>query len=230
VTGSIACVLLNAYPSLGEASTLVLVDISDAHAPAVLASLALPGTSTGMCLDRDVVYVTWLDARWGYSLGTLVIDISDPRAPRALASFPDGYWSPRITNTVLWSVDYDRLTARPAHCAGGVPEPGNPPPLLPLPDALSLNLSPNPSTYDALVRFDLPRAARVTFEVFDVAGRLVRRIDGGALPRGPHEFCWDGRDEQGRAAASGVYLAWLRVDDSAGWEGGSRSARIVRLR
>jgi len=50
-------------------------------------------------------------------------------------------------------------------------------------------------------------------EVFDLAGRLVRRLVGGAGERcAPCEIEWDGRDDGGREAASGTYLLRMTAD------------------
>jgi hypothetical protein len=56
---------------------------------------------------------------------------------------------------------------------------------------------------------ELARRGRVRVEVFDAAGRRVRVLFDGDLPGGAREFEWDGRDERGREAASGVYRARL---------------------
>jgi len=56
----------------------------------------------------------------------------------------------------------------------------------------------------------------VTLAVYDVNGRLVRNLLVGfaapaaqAFLSGHHEVVWDGCDDNGRAVASGVYLARL---------------------
>jgi hypothetical protein len=51
--------------------------------------------------------------------------------------------------------------------------------------------------------------------LYDVSGRLVRRIATGDLPAGYHRTAWDGRDARGAAVASGVYFL---VSRSAGEE------------
>jgi flagellar hook assembly protein FlgD len=42
-------------------------------------------------------------------------------------------------------------------------------------------------------------------------GRLVRRLLEADLPAGSHEAVWDGRDAQGAAVASGVYVSRLQA-------------------
>jgi flagellar hook assembly protein FlgD len=51
----------------------------------------------------------------------------------------------------------------------------------------------------------------VTLSVFDVAGRRVRTLVDGWMRAGPHSSRWDGRDDGGRAVASGVYFARLEA-------------------
>ena len=55
----------------------------------------------------------------------------------------------------------------------------------------------------------LSEPAAVRAELFDVQGRLVRRLEDGMLPKGTYQIHWDGRLGSGKPAASGVY--WLRI-------------------
>ncbi|HSQ59625.1 MAG TPA: PQQ-dependent sugar dehydrogenase [Acidobacteriota bacterium] len=78
---------------------------------------------------------------------------------------------------------------------------------------------------DALsMRLELPRAARVDVDVYDVQGRRVRSLHQGALPAGLHPIRWDGTSASGRAAASGVYFVRARAD------GRSESRSVVLIR
>jgi flagellar hook assembly protein FlgD len=45
--------------------------------------------------------------------------------------------------------------------------------------------------------------------VYDITGRTVRTLLSGRLNAGPHSILWDGRDDSGKAVASGVYLSRL---------------------
>ena len=62
-----------------------------------------------------------------------------------------------------------------------------------------------------------PAAARkVRLEIFDARGRLVRIVHDGVLAAGDHQLAWNGRDDSGRALASGVYVTdadWHDVYD-----------------
>lgn len=64
----------------------------------------------------------------------------------------------------------------------------------------------------ARIAFSLPLDAGVDLTVLDLRGRVIRRLlAGSAMVAGAHEQAWDGRDEQGRTAASGVYFFRLRA-------------------
>lgn len=84
-----------------------------------------------------------------------------------------------------------------------------------LPTVLAVaGVRPNPFNPRTVVSFDVPRDGRVRVAIYDLAGRLVRRLVEGNLTAGRHEATWDGADDAGRAAAAGVYLLRL-VDGQA---------------
>lgn len=79
-----------------------------------------------------------------------------------------------------------------------------------LPRRLALHPSaPNPFNATTLVRFDLPEAQEVQVAVYNVLGQRLRTLVSGPTAAGRHEVPWDGRDDEGRAAATGVYVARL---------------------
>ncbi len=87
-----------------------------------------------------------------------------------------------------------------------------------------LEAVPNPFNPQTTVRFTLPAAGSVSLRIYDVQGRLVRTLVDGVRPSGLNEVRWDGRDWNGRAAASGTYLVRLRSGD----EFGVQSVVLVR--
>ncbi len=59
---------------------------------------------------------------------------------------------------------------------------------------------------------DLAQNGALTLEVFDLRGLRVRSLASSQwLTAGGHEFSWDGRNGQGRLAASGIYLVRGRM-------------------
>ena len=59
------------------------------------------------------------------------------------------------------------------------------------------------------------KASRVNVGVFDVAGRLVRRLAEGPTPAGEHEVRWDVLDSNGGHAAAGLYLVRVTTEHRA---------------
>lgn len=83
---------------------------------------------------------------------------------------------------------------------------------------------PNPINPATEVRFHLAAGGPVTVAIFDLAGRRVRTLVQASLEAGPHVVPWTGRHDDGRSAASGVYL--VRV--TAGGEQASAKVTVVR--
>ncbi len=69
---------------------------------------------------------------------------------------------------------------------------------------------PNPFNPLTTILCDIPQGGRAVLEVFDARGRLVRRLLDGTVAAGRLPVTWDGRDDQGRDAAAGIYVARLR--------------------
>lgn len=68
---------------------------------------------------------------------------------------------------------------------------------------------PNPFNPSTTIEFALPRTGRVELKIYDVAGRLVRKLVDQELTAGRHEARWLGRDDDGRQVASGTYYYLL---------------------
>jgi serine protease AprX len=64
----------------------------------------------------------------------------------------------------------------------------------------------------------------VTLTIYDVSGRLVRRLADGPRPPGDHVVAWDGLDDRGIAVATGVYYYRVSVG------GSSASKKVVLIR
>jgi len=66
---------------------------------------------------------------------------------------------------------------------------------------------PNPFNPTTRLAFDLPEPGQVSLHIFDASGRLVRMLlDEASKDAGRHAELWDGHDDAGRSAASGVYF------------------------
>ncbi|MFH1841991.1 MAG: C1 family peptidase [bacterium] len=96
-----------------------------------------------------------------------------------------------------------------------------------LPNAL-LPPSPNPANPGVELRYHLAQPSAIQFRLYDPAGRLVRELASGPQPAGAGVVFWDGRDDTGRAVASGVYLARLVVHSGGASERFVTKLNLVR--
>ncbi|MCB1183186.1 choice-of-anchor D domain-containing protein [bacterium] len=73
---------------------------------------------------------------------------------------------------------------------------------------------PNPFNPETRIRYALAADGPVRVAVFDVTGRLVRTLVDGRRSAGEQDVTWSGRDDTGRAVASGAY--YVRLETAAG--------------
>ncbi len=204
--------------------TTLLEGLEDWQSPSELVSFAWDES-------RDHVFFTWYLTPPGEPLGS--------RLERRHAG--DGTFEPLGTN--LLQPDEDGRTrfidaqVEPGATYeyrlavterwGGVTRHG--PWTIEIPTDLSRNRlerpHPNPSPGGATVAFTVADEHRwIRVAVYSPSGRLVRRLHDGPAGRGRHETAWDGRDERGNMAASGVYF--VRAD----FGGEALERKLVLLR
>jgi subtilisin-like proprotein convertase family protein len=134
-----------------------------------------------------------------------------------------GEWEIWISDNA--GIDVGMLNDWCLHIWGGVTTDAPEGDLVELPrEPVLLGASPNPFNPVAKVAYGLPSDGRVALRVYNVAGKLVRVLVDGVEAAGYHEAVWDGRNERGESAASGVYFARMEA------EGFEASTRMVLLK
>lgn len=88
----------------------------------------------------------------------------------------------------------------------------------------TLSASPNPFTQRTCISFDLAKAGMVQLDVYNLKGQKVKSIANAYFNTGKHEVYWDATDNNGKQAASGVYLLRLSSDKQ------SQTIKTVLLR
>lgn len=102
---------------------------------------------------------------------------------------------------------------------------GPPTVVVPASATLSLSIAPNPFRDETRISWRTPVGSNpVTVTIHDVTGRLVRRLTTTQTD-GAGSLRWDGNDDSGREAASGVYI----VRATAGHAGVVKSRRVALL-
>ena len=83
---------------------------------------------------------------------------------------------------------------------------------------------PNPTASQAWIEYSLISPGKVDLSVYNVTGGLVRRIVDAPQPAGVHKVTWDGCDQAGRRASSGIYFVRLTSPEKV------KTARVVVVR
>ncbi len=78
----------------------------------------------------------------------------------------------------------------------------------------NLNAQPNPFNPSTTIRFSVSgtTARPGRLDLFDVTGRLVAVMAEGPFSPGSHAFIWNGENNKGRPASSGIYIARLDLN------------------
>jgi hypothetical protein len=120
-----------------------------------------------------------------------------------------GYFHDAALRQLVISLPHEMIrnsVVRIAGLAELVDPPGEPMPL-----KLSAN-APNPFRDSTEIRFELPRAGRVTLDIFDASGGRVTRLLDADRAAGPQTVAWEGRNARGARAPAGIYLIVLSVE------------------
>jgi len=81
-----------------------------------------------------------------------------------------------------------------------------------LPSGFSLQPAyPNPFNAGTALRYQVPEVDRVTLRVWNLSGQVVRTLVSQPQVAGSHQAVWDGLDDAGSEASSGVYVVALEA-------------------
>ena len=73
---------------------------------------------------------------------------------------------------------------------------------------------PNPFNPDTEIRYEVPEYAgrtQVIITIYDVRGRLVKKLEDRERSAGEYRVRWNGLNESGESVSSGVYFYVLRT-------------------
>jgi hypothetical protein len=111
-----------------------------------------------------------------------------------------------------------------AHVKGGTPGRANSIFATSLPVHSQLSFSPNPFSPDGdgredftLIQYELPlHTSLINIKIYDVKGRLIRRLANNEPSGSRGTIVWDGRDDGNQKARMGIYVVLLEAIDGGG--------------
>jgi hypothetical protein len=83
---------------------------------------------------------------------------------------------------------------------------------------------PNPSQGGCQISLRVQVQGRVSVNILDATGRIVRRLLDGPHPAGEYSLKWDGKDDAGRELPAGVYFTHVTTGQ------GTATGRVVLAR
>ncbi len=89
---------------------------------------------------------------------------------------------------------------------------------------------PNPFNPTTIIKFTLPRAAKVRLEIFNILGQRVRTLVNGKLPAGVRQVLWDGTDDAGQSVASGIYFYRITITNPLSRQLWQQTRKMVYLK
>ena len=73
------------------------------------------------------------------------------------------------------------------------------------------NNYPNPFNPSTTIEYSIPQTGRVKLSIYNIRGQKVKTMINGDMEKGQHRIVWNGRDDQNRSVASGVYFIRLEA-------------------
>lgn len=176
------------------------------------------------CAGKEATGIAHYDSLWGWrSAGS---GFSNPISGWNLAGWSTLAWGDSLyvggtfsnagdKGSVVMGTWYDLTSVGVADAADARPHSASGP-------AFALSPAvPNPFTRSTQISFRLEAPAHIEVSVFDLRGRRVRTLLRKPMNVSKHLLTWDGYDEKGGRAPSGVY--WIRLDAPTG----SASQKVV---
>lgn len=84
-----------------------------------------------------------------------------------------------------------------------------------VPTAFFLKSYPNPFSNILRIETNMPKTGKLLVEVYNIRGQKIRTLHTGAAIKGTMNLTWNGLDDSGTHAASGVYLIRAKTSDSS---------------
>jgi hypothetical protein len=100
---------------------------------------------------------------------------------------------------------------------------------IPLVFALEQN-HPNPFNPSTMISFALPFSGKVTVNIYNESGQLVRTLVEGERAAGYYSLRWNGRNQSGKTVAAGIYLYQIVVRSQDGNPAFTQTRRMLFLK
>ncbi len=209
-------------------------DVSDPANPIQIGYCGIEDIRGRLLLERGILYATTGDRYWEGYCALHILDLGDPTAPTEVGYYKKQVGSPpwfyrslsmngiAVVDSLiylaagphgLWVLQTEGLAIEERREAIGKRQ-----------EARLFQNRPNPFARSTLIRYLLPDAGRTTLSIYDLAGRLVKKLADEPRTAGSHHIPWDGRNEDGKVVPRGLYFCRLSTSSY------SETIKVVLLR
>jgi hypothetical protein len=77
---------------------------------------------------------------------------------------------------------------------------------------------PNPFNRRTTIEYDIPEPGFVRIAIYNVRGRLVKKVVDAEIPAGRYKAVWNGDNSRGQPVASGLYFCRMNADEFVMWK------------
>lgn len=78
-------------------------------------------------------------------------------------------------------------------------------------------------SHETVIRYEVLKRDKVSINIYDEAGRLIRTLVDDTMPQGYYIARWDGKDSEGRNVSNGSYFCVVKTN-------GSNSTKVVHIK
>ena len=72
---------------------------------------------------------------------------------------------------------------------------------------------PNPFNPSTTIQYEIPKAGKVELNIYDLSGRLVKKLLSAFQQAGLHGEKWNGLNESGKKVSSGFYIYSVKFEN-----------------
>ena len=77
----------------------------------------------------------------------------------------------------------------------------------------TIKITPNPFSNLTTISFSIPQSQKISIQVYDMEGRLVKTVANNEMPAGVHQITWNATNGNGSAVANGLYILILKTGE-----------------
>lgn len=75
---------------------------------------------------------------------------------------------------------------------------------------------PNPFNCETVISYQIPEQSKVSVVLYNVKGEVINRLFDGEQSFGQYQFTWDGKNQNGKTVASGIYFLHVLSESQTG--------------